>query len=123
MTISSGWRCNVFIATTWDIGDPHQQPIPPAWERFREEFRRAKQSYEFTDHLSLRAEHKQIVSQEFVQSVAVAGTRDACVERLSEVAKLDIDRITFALLSGGRRRRLEQLANEVLPTLRDVARG
>ena len=75
-------------------------------------------SYEYTDHLSLRAEHKQIVSREFVQSVAIAGDRGSCIERLREVAALDFDRITFALLSGGRRRRLEELATQVLPALR-----
>ena len=91
--------------------------VPPGWERFRPEFLSAQQSYEYTDHLSLRAEHKEIVSREFVQSVAIAGDRGTCIERLREVAALDFDRITFALLSGGRRRRLEQLATEVLPGL------
>ena len=92
--------------------------VPPGWERFRHEFLSAERSYEYTDHLSLRAEHKEIVSREFVQSVAIAGDRKTCIERLREVAALDFDRITFALLSGGRRRRLEQLATEVLPALR-----
>jgi 5,10-methylenetetrahydromethanopterin reductase len=91
--------------------------VPPGWERFRPEFLSAQQSYEYTDHLSLRAEHKEIVSREFVQSVAIAGDRGTCIERLREVAALDFDRITFALLSGGRRRRLEQLATQVLPGL------
>ena len=92
--------------------------IPPGWERFRSEFLRAQGSYEYEDHLSLRAGHKELVSQEFVQSVAIAGDRDSSIERLREVAALDFDRITFALLSGGRSRRLEQLATEVLPGLR-----
>ena len=92
--------------------------IPPGWERFRPEFLRAQQSYEYTDHLSLRAGHKELVSREFVQSVAIAGGRKSCIERLREIATLDFDRITFALLSGGRRRRLDQLATEVLPGLR-----
>ena len=92
--------------------------VPPGWERFRPEFLSAQRSYEYTDHLSLRAEHKEIVSREFVQSVAIAGDRKTCIERLREVAALDFDRITFALLSGGRRRRLEQLATQVLPALR-----
>ena len=92
--------------------------IPPGWERFRSEFLRAQRSYEYEDHLSLRAGHKELVSQEFVQSVAIAGDRDSSIERLREVAALDFDRITFALLSGGRSRRLEQLATEVLPGLR-----
>ena len=92
--------------------------IPPGWERFRPEFRNAEESYEFTDHLSLRAGHKQVVSREFVQSVAIAGDRRTCIERLREIAVLDFDRITFALLSGGRQRRLDQLTSDVLPGLR-----
>ena len=97
--------------------------IPPGWERFRPEFLRAQGSYEYEDHLSLRAGHKELVSREFVQSVAIAGDRDSCLERLREVAALDFDRITFALLSGGRRRRLEQLATEMLPALRAEREG
>ena len=92
--------------------------IPPGWERFRPEFLRAGKSYEYTDHLSLRAEHKRIVSREFVRSVAIAGDLASSIERLRRIAALDFDRITFALLSGGRRRRLEQLATEILPALR-----
>ena len=97
--------------------------IPPGWERFRPEFLRAQGSYGYEDHLSLRAGHKALVSREFVQSVAIAGDRASSVERLREVAALDFDRITFALLSGGRRRRLEQLATEVLPALRPEGEG
>ncbi len=89
--------------------------MPAAWERFRSEFSRAEQAYHFEEHLSLRAGHKQIVSDEFVQSVAIAGDREACVTSLKAVAALDIDRISFALLSGGRLRRLEQLATQVIP--------
>ena len=33
--------------------------IPPGWERFRSEFLRAQGSYEYEDHLSLRAGHKE----------------------------------------------------------------
>ena len=97
--------------------------IPPGWERFRPEFLRAQGGYGYEDHLSLRAGHKALVSREFVQSVAIAGDRGSSVERLREVAALDFDRITFALLSGGRRRRLEQLATEVLPALRPEGEG
>lgn len=94
--------------------------MPEAWERFRPEFQVAAEQYHYKDHLSLRAEHKQIVSEEFVQSVAVAGDLETCLGRLREVAALDFDRITFALLSGGRMRRLEELAREVIPRLRSA---
>ena len=51
-------------------------------------------------------------------NVAIGGNLDYCVGRLRELRELDIDRITFALLSGGRERRLEQLGHEVIPRLR-----
>ena len=88
--------------------------MPPAWERFRPEFERAAGAYGLVDHLSLQAEHKHIVSDDFVTSVALAGNRDTCVERIRELWQLDIDRITFALLSGGREQRLAQLADDLI---------
>ena len=91
--------------------------FPPTWERFREEFTTAEKAYHYEEHLSLRAEHKHIVSDEFVNSVTVAGKFENCITRLKEVARLDIDRITFALLSGGRIRRLEELGQKVIPAL------
>jgi len=94
------------------------QRMPPAWEHYRAEFQRAADTYQYTDHLSLRATHKQVVSEEFVRAVAVAGDIDHCTERLRAIAALDVDRITFALLSGGRERRLERLATELIPALR-----
>ena len=93
--------------------------VPPAWERFRKEFTTAEQAYHYEEHLSLRAEHKHIVSDEFVNSVTVAGKFENCITRLKEVARLDIDRITFALLSGGRIRRLEELGQKVIPALNE----
>ena len=88
--------------------------MPPAWERFREEFARAAGEYGLVDHLSLQAGHKHTVSDDFVRSVALAGDLDTCVDRLRRLWQLDIDRITFALLSGGRERRLAQLAGTVI---------
>ncbi|WP_419946686.1 LLM class flavin-dependent oxidoreductase [Candidatus Poriferisodalis sp.] len=88
--------------------------MPPAWERFRPEFARAAGEYGLVDHLSLQAEHKHTVSDEFVKSVALVGDLGTCVERLRELWRLDIDRITFALLSGGREQRLAQLTDTVI---------
>ena len=88
--------------------------MPPAWERFRGEFARAAGAYGLVDHLSLQAEHKHTVSDDFVKSVALVGDLDTCVDRLRRLWQLDIDRITFALLSGGREQRLAQLADTVI---------
>ncbi len=91
--------------------------MPDAWERYRGDFARASEAYHLVDHLSLRADHRRIVSDEFVHSVAVAGDAETCVERLGELWSLDIDRITLALLSGGRERRLDELAGTVIPAV------
>ena len=91
--------------------------MPPAWERFRPEFARAADAYHLVDHLSLQARHQRIVSDDFAQSVALAGDLDTCVDRLRRLWRLDIDRITFALLSGGRQQRLAQLSGTVIPAV------
>ena len=88
--------------------------MPPAWERFRPEFAQAAAAYDLVDHLSLRAGHKQVVSDDFVRSVALVGDLDECVDRLRRLWQLDIDRITFALLSGGREQRLAFLSGTML---------
>lgn len=100
-------------AATFDVW----KRMPEAWERFRPEFAAANSGYHLVDHLSLRAGHASVVSDEFVRSVALAGTAQRCVARVRELAALDIDRITFALLSGGRRRRMEQIAEQIIPAV------
>lgn len=91
--------------------------LPPSWERFRDDFASAADAYRLVDHLSLQAGHKEIVSDDFVRSVALVGDAATCVERLRELWGLGIDRITFALLSGGRETRLTQLAEDIIPAV------
>lgn len=100
-------------AATFDVW----KRMPPSWERFRPEFAAANSGYHLVDHLSRHAGHKQVVSDEFVKSVALAGNASYCIERLRELCMLDIDRITFALLSGGRMRRMEQIATQIIPAV------
>ncbi len=91
--------------------------MPEAWEKYRPEFARAADAYHLVEHLSLQAGHKELLSDEFVKSVALVGDVDTCVARLRELWALDIDRITFALLSGGREQRLAHLADVVIPAV------
>lgn len=100
-------------AATMDVW----KALPASWDRFRPQFERAARSYHLVDHLSLHAEHKDLVDDEFVRTVAIAGNLESCVARLKELCSLDVDRITFALLSGGRRRRLAQIAEDVIPAV------
>ncbi len=83
----------------------------------KSEFARAADAYHLVDHLSLQAGHKELISDEFVRSVALVGDVDTCVSRLRELWALDIDRITFALLSGGREQRLAHLVDVVIPAV------
>ena len=92
--------------------------IPPAWEKYRELWDNVMSGYDFEDHLSLHAGHKEVVTDEWCQTVAIAGDVDYCVDRIRQVAECDIDRITFPLHSGGRRRRLDVFANDVIPRVR-----
>ena len=94
--------------------------MPPAWERFRPEFARAAGAYQLVDHLSLQARHKRIVSDDFARSVALAGDLNTCGQRLRRLWQLDIDRITFALLSGGREQRLAYLSDVVIPAVEEA---
>ena len=97
--------------------------MPPAWERFRPDFARAADAYHLVDHLSLQARHKAIVTDEFAKSVALAGDLETCVEGLRKLWQLDIDRITFALLSGGRMQRLAHLSDTVIGAVEATGAG
>ncbi|MQA06378.1 MAG: LLM class flavin-dependent oxidoreductase [Streptosporangiales bacterium] len=89
--------------------------LPPSWERFRPQFADAAAGYHLVDHLSRHADHKAVVTDEFVKTVAIAGDVPTCAARLRELLALDVDRITFALLSGGRKRRMAEIAERVIP--------
>jgi 5,10-methylenetetrahydromethanopterin reductase len=96
--------------------------VPPSLERFRPEMERAAAGYDFGDHLSLRAGHAGTISDEFARALAVAGERDDCRARLLSLAGAGVDRITLTLLSGGRERRLTDLA-EIWDEIRTVDSG
>ena len=80
--------------------------VPESLEPFRQELARSAEEYDFGQHLSLSASHPETVSDELAAALAVVGSTVECAERLAALAKLKPDRITFALLSGGRERRL-----------------
>lgn len=89
--------------TTW-------REMPPSLLPYRPEMDRAAREYDFSTHLSLRAGHADTVSDEFAKVLAVAGTTQECSARLAGLAATGVDRITVTLLSGGRERRLEDIA-------------
>jgi alkanesulfonate monooxygenase SsuD/methylene tetrahydromethanopterin reductase-like flavin-dependent oxidoreductase (luciferase family) len=92
--------------------------LPPAFERFRPEMDEAARSYDFASHLSVKADHAHVVSDELAATLAVAGDPHTCATRLADIATLEPTRLTVTLLSGGREQRLENLLANVLPLIR-----
>jgi 5,10-methylenetetrahydromethanopterin reductase len=91
--------------------------LPAGLESFRAELEQARSSYDFTHHLSTRAEHRFAVSDELASTLAVAGTPDECAARISGLMSTGIDGCIFPLLGGGRLERLRALRDRVLAAL------
>jgi hypothetical protein len=63
------------------------------------------------------------VSDAFTEWIAVAGSLDACAAKIRPLLDLKVDRITFALLPGGREARLRQYGAELIPRLLQAVGG
>ncbi len=96
------------------------QELPEPLRPFADEFRAAHEAYDFGRHLSRHADTP-AVSDEFVDWIGVAGDLDHCVARIRPLLGLGADRITIALLAGGRAERLERYGRELIPALRAEA--
>ncbi len=89
--------------------------LPPSLEPFREEIQRAKEDYDYGEHLSTRAKHQGTVSDELVRTLAISGTVDECVTRTRALMETGIDDLIFPLLGGGRLERLKVLTEQIAP--------
>jgi len=89
--------------TTW-------KKVPTSLEKYRAEMDHAAASYDFQTHLARSADHATGISDEFAKVLAVVGDQQECIERLHALSELNVDRITLTLLSGGRERRLDDIA-------------
>ncbi len=88
---------------------------PPSVQAFQADLETANAAYDFSEHLSLRARHQSVVSDDFCRLVSIPGNEDYCVGRLKELAGMGLQRITVTLLSGGRLERLRVLMEEIAP--------
>ncbi|MQA74459.1 MAG: LLM class flavin-dependent oxidoreductase [Solirubrobacterales bacterium] len=91
--------------------------LPEALRPHAEQFEIAENSHDFGSHLSRHASGTS-VSDQFVDWVGVAGDLEHCVAKIRPLLELDVDRITFALLAGGRLERLHRYGEELIPALR-----
>jgi len=93
--------------------------LPEPLQPFEDEFQRAASAHDFRSHLARGSDDQESVSDEFVDWIGVAGDLDHCVAKICPLLELGLDRITFALLPGGRAERLERYGRELLPALRN----
>lgn len=91
--------------------------LPDALRPFTDEFRIAAEAHDFGSHLS-RGAGGPSVSDQFVDWIGVAGDLGHCVAKIRPLLELKVDRITFALLPGGRLERLRRYGAELIPALR-----
>jgi 5,10-methylenetetrahydromethanopterin reductase len=88
--------------------------LPAGLEPFAEEIRRAKEDYDFSQHLSVHAGHRGAVSDGLARALAVAGSAAQCAARLGELTATGADGFIFPLPGGGRLERLAFIRDEVL---------
>ena len=84
--------------------------VPASLEVYRKEMTHAAETYDFGTHLSRSADHAAGMSDEFARVLAVVGDVEECQRRLQSLMMRGIRRITVTLLSGGRERRLDEIA-------------
>lgn len=102
------------FAATQAVSMRHWRNLPSSLTPHRKEMEAIAHQYTYNFHLSVRAPHKTLVSDALASKLALAGDASFCRERLKEIINLNPDRITFAILPGDRRARLETLVGDVL---------
>jgi 5,10-methylenetetrahydromethanopterin reductase len=97
--------------------------LPPELEAVidREAVEEANRTYVITEHLSLQAAHRELVSPELADVMTIAGDEEHSVRRLRELAELDVDNITLTLLSGGREARIAKLGSVIAEAARPAS--
>lgn len=93
------------------------EDLPAALQGYRDELVKAKETYDYGEHLSTRAGHQGAVSDELVRMLAIAGSPQECVERLDGLSSAGVDRFIFPLMGSKRLERLTLLEEQILPAL------
>jgi alkanesulfonate monooxygenase SsuD/methylene tetrahydromethanopterin reductase-like flavin-dependent oxidoreductase (luciferase family) len=91
--------------------------LPQVLQPFKAEFARADAAYDFAHHVSRRAQHNAVVSDELIDVIGILGSAEQCVARIQRLAELGVDRITFINFPGGREEHLRLVGEEVIPRL------
>jgi 5,10-methylenetetrahydromethanopterin reductase len=88
--------------------------LPPSLERFRDEILASERSYDYSEHLSVHAEHSAAVSDDLVRALAVVGAAEECAERLRELRRCGVDTFIFPLAGRARAERWRRLKDQII---------
>ena len=92
--------------------------LPDFLKPFGLEFEHASQSYDRLEHMSRHAGHRDAVSPELVDYLALVGPADRCLERIRELGALGLDGVTLAFRAGGRSKRMRALHEGIIKPMR-----
>ena len=92
----------------------HYKELPASLDRFRGELQRSAESYNYSEHLSMSAEHSEAVSDDLVRALGVVGTPEECAARLRQLRDAGVDSFIFPLSGRDRVGRWRRLRDEVL---------
>jgi len=92
--------------------------LPPSLQPFAEEIARARSDYDYAEHLSTRAGHQRVISDDLVRTLAIAGTVDECLPCAQALLATGVDDLIFPLMGRARLERLRVLTQQIAPALR-----
>lgn len=106
---------------SWATGQARLQAdavqLPESLAPFAEELQRAKREYAYEEHLSTRAGHQAVISDELVRTLAVAGDAEHCARRARELRATGVDELILPLMGGRRLQRLRTFVEHIAPVL------
>ncbi len=91
--------------------------LPPSLLAFAEEIRNARDQYDYSEHLSTRAGHAEVISDDFVCALAITGSQAERCQRLRALRNTGIDDLIFPLMGSGRLERLDRLVSDIAPAM------
>jgi len=92
----------------------HHKELPAGLARFRDEIQRSAETYDYSRHLSVNAEHGDAVSDELVRTMAIVGSPDECAQRLRDLRSAGVDNFIFPLAGRHRLDRWRRIRDEIL---------
>jgi 5,10-methylenetetrahydromethanopterin reductase len=93
--------------------------LPDFLRPFEQDLERAGKAYNRLEHMSRHAGHREVVSPELVNYLAIVGSADECLARIRKLEALGLDGVTLAFQAGGRRERMEVLHEGIIKPLKE----